>query len=137
MKKIQLEWSIGLDRHLQIISPSKCITYIIPKSSWHLPKCNHAEVHNTFFFKKKLKPNLNIQFTISAPSSPPSFSLYPFSVPALQSSPPPFLFRKVQVSHEYFQNMPNQVAVRLSNSKCIKTEKSYPVWRIGFPKRNS
>lgn len=125
MKKIQLEWSIGLHRHLQIIPPSMYITYVISSSSWHLPKFNHAEVHNTFFLiVTKLKHTVYLSFlnklvyfllfyipaTISVPSSPPS----PYPLPLLCSHPPIYsssiFVREVQVSHEYFQNLAYQVS---------------------------
>lgn len=57
-----------------------------------------------------------IPATVSLPISLPNFSLHPPPVLTLQSTPPQFLFRKEQISHEYQQNMTYKTAGELSTS---------------------
>lgn len=65
---------------------------------------------------------------------PPSLPVPPQSPSGLtpQTTPPLFLYRKGQVSHEYHQNTAYQIEVRLSPLPCIKAGQGHPIQGVGF-----
>lgn len=99
-------------------------------SHWTLStSCDFFLIKNVWFFIYVF-----IYLISSCLSTSFLFSQSPLLFLRRKSTPPQFLFRKAQVSHEYQQNISNQVAIRLSTSQCIKVGQGDPVWRAESPK---